>query len=290
MTKVAHVAVLLAAFNGEDFIQEQINSILNQKHIEITLFISVDLSTDNTFQLCNELSNNKNNIYVLPYGEKFGGAAANFFRLIRDVDFSKFDYVALADQDDIWLENKLSWACLQILKNGVDAYSSNVLAFWADGREKLIRKSQAQRPYDYLFEAAGPGCTYVMKVEPLLRFKAMILSNVEPIKLVALHDWLLYAFFRASGYKWFIDDEYKMLYRQHETNQVGTNSGFAAAVKRIKLIRNGWYKEQVLLVSSLVRDQKLYLNSRCFILKNISKLRRRLRDRLFLFFVALIQW
>ena len=83
--------------------------------------------------------------------------------MIREVDFLDFDYVSLANQDDIWFSNKLQSAVLLIQFNNYDAVSSDVLAFWEDGREKLVKKSFPQKSYDYLFEVVGPGCTYVFK-------------------------------------------------------------------------------------------------------------------------------
>ena len=71
--------VLLAAFNGELWIKDQIISILNQKNTNLKLVISIDKSDDNTVKICEDLKKNNNSIEILPYGKKFGGAAKNFF-------------------------------------------------------------------------------------------------------------------------------------------------------------------------------------------------------------------
>ena len=142
--------------------------------------------------------------------------------------FGGFDYVSLADQDDIWFEDKLSRA-IDILTGrepGFDCYSSNVVAFWEDDTRKLIDKAQPQHKWDFVFEAAGPGCTYVLKVSVVSELKPLLLSFQEQISKIGLHDWFIYAFSRAKGYKWFIDPVPSMLYRQHSSNQVGVNSGF----------------------------------------------------------------
>ncbi len=288
MKKLKSVAVILAAYNGTAFLEQQICSINNQVNVEVHIYLSVDLSSDGTDKLCAYLASENGNITILPYGDSFGGAAPNFFRLIRDVDFSGYDYVALADQDDIWLEDKLIMACTQIEKEDLAAYSSNVLAFWDDGRKKLINKAQPQRRYDYLFEAAGPGCSYVLRVEPLLKFKNLLVQNEDKIKKVALHDWLIYAFFRSKNYSWFIDPNYRLLYRQHDDNQVGVNKGWHAALKRIKLFHSGWYREQVMLISELVNFNDVDFNKQWQLLKNISQLRRRWQDRAILFVLVLV--
>ena len=284
----ARIAVLLAAYNGIEFIEDQLQDILQQQGVTVTVFISVDLSTDNSYQWCCDFSEKHPQVQVLSYGMKFGGAARNFYRLIKEVDFSSFEYIALSDQDDIWLDDKLLTACTKLQEGHFDAYSGNVMAFWQDGREHLINKALPQRKYDYLFEAAGPGCTYVLRTEPMLQFKTLLTSKWEKAQLVGLHDWFIYAFFRANGLDWFIDPDYKLLYRQHTENQVGVNKGWQANLKRLTLLRNGWIKQQVVSISDLVGNHSLDIHSRLAILKNISQLRRRFRDRCILFFIALI--
>jgi rhamnosyltransferase len=88
MSSPSSIAVLLATYNGMKWIEEQVESILNQQSVDVNIYISVDLSTDNTYQWCQDLAKQNVHVKVLPYGERFGGAAKNFFRLIRDVDFS----------------------------------------------------------------------------------------------------------------------------------------------------------------------------------------------------------
>ena len=75
------IAVLLAAYNGMQWIAEQIDSILNQEHVDVTIFISVDLSTDGTYEWCQALQVRNPKVVVLPYGDKFGGAGKNWLIL-----------------------------------------------------------------------------------------------------------------------------------------------------------------------------------------------------------------
>lgn len=291
------VAVLLAAYNGMKYIATQVESILAQKEVEVTLFVSVDLSTDGTNQWVAVLAGRNQQVVVLPYGERFGGAARNFFRLIRDVDFSGFDCIALADQDDIWLADKLLSANERISSGNYSGYSGNVMAFWPDGRQRLINKAQPLTRYDYYFEAAGPGCTYVMRTKEALAFQDFLRANWEAVNSVSLHDWMIYAFFRARGYTWFIDKDHKMLYRQHGNNQVGANRGLKAMLSRLKLSRSGWYRTEVCRIASLVAPasdeiaRKIQAQgwlSRLALLSDIADLRRRTRDRLFLFIMILV--
>lgn len=245
-------AVLLAAYNGSMWIKEQIDSILKQNNVSVTIFISIDISTDETGKYLEELYCVENRIVILDSVERFGGAAKNFFRLIRDVDFSEFDYVAFADQDDIWFSDKLLCATQMLGQTSSYGYSSNVLAFWEDGNEKLVVKSQKQCKYDYLFEAAGPGCTYVMKKLLVLQIKENLVANWQDINSVGLHDWYCYAYARANGYKWVIDENPSMMYRQHSHNQVGVNHGWKAFEYRCKKIFTGWGISQSALIARLV--------------------------------------
>lgn len=283
------VAVLLAAYNGMQWIEEQVNSILNQQGVAVTLFFSVDLSTDGTDQWVKNLAEKHSNVVMLPYGERFGGAGPNFFRLIRDVDFSGFDAVSFADQDDIWFADKLHRACTLLQGGQYDVYSSNVTAFWPDGKQMLIDKAQPQKQFDHFFEAAGPGCTYVFNIDAASAFKRFLIGLGERIQAVSLHDWLAYAFCRHNGFKWYIDPAPSMLYRQHANNQVGTNTGLSAYIKRFQLISQKWYRKQILTIAGLVAPSVFdNFNSRIFLLKNIRQLRRSARDTLFLMAVLVL--
>lgn len=279
------VAVLLAAYNGIQWIEEQVQSILAQVYVDIHIYISVDLSTDGTFEWCVQFAETNENVSVLPLEERFGGAAKNFYRLIRDVEFSGYDFVAFSDQDDIWLPKKLFHATSMINKQNIDALSSDVIAFWDDGREQLVKKSFDQKKYDYLFEAAGPGCTYVFSAAGLEVFKSFLEANWEGVNKVGLHDWMLYAFYRKHKLKWLIDDTPLMRYRQHASNQVGFNSGIKAYQKRLKLVKDKWYRHEVEKITHLVGST---MPSRWFCIKNFWHLRRRSRDAFALLMMNLL--
>jgi len=281
--------VLMASYNGMKYIDEQIQLILSQTTVSLHIFISVDLSSDDTYEYCKAMEEKDTRITVLEYGERFGGAAKNFFRLIRDVDLSPFDYVALADQDDIWLPDKLFRAVRAIEDKGVDAYSSDVTAFWSTGRRELIKKSYPQRKYDFLFESAGPGCTYVFKRASLAKFKLFLFQNEQAVNNVSLHDWMLYAFFRSNAMPWYIDDYASMLYRQHSSNQIGSNSGLRAFQQRISMIRSHWYRGEVEKIIQLLSKTGCNFSlNRFSLLMHSHELRRRARDRWVLFIFILL--
>lgn len=287
------IAVLLASYNGIKYIKEQLDSILNQKEVDVTIFISDDLSTDKTVEYLQNIYKDFKNIVYLTSGSKFGGAGKNFFRLIKDVDFSSFDFVSFVDQDDIWYEDKLIRAIKTIEDKQLDAYSSNVLAFWEDSKEMIINKSSLQARYDYLFEAAGPGCTYVLKKDLAISLQKFISENWENVNKVELHDWFIYAFARENNYKWHIDEKPSMRYRQHTSNQVGANDGLKAKLKRVKKVFSSWYREEIIKIIKVLRLEnkykfskyilnKSYLNN-LLLLKYSFEFRRNKKEKIYLF-------
>lgn len=252
ISPLPRIAVCLAAYNGVRWLDEQLGSILTQQGVDIAVFVSVDQSTDGTEEWIDARAKEDSRIVVLPHGERFGGAARNFFRLLREVDFSNFDYVSFADQDDIWFPVKLMHAHDVLQQKGADAYSSNFIAFWSSGRKVLIKKSQPQRAWDFLFEGAGPGCTYVMKISLVKAIQMLLERHWNDAQEIGFHDWFVYAFARANGYKWVIDDYASLLYRQHGNNQIGANFGWRALAYRGRKVLDGWGLKQALLIAHLV--------------------------------------
>jgi len=292
------IAVLLAAYNGVHWLEEQIESIRRQTAVDLTIYISVDPSSDGTEQWCAACAAKYPEIVLLPVSEVFGGAARNFFRLIRDVAFDRYDYIAFSDQDDVWNTNKLEHSIAMLQQHRSDAYSSNVTAFWPDGRTLLLDKAQPQVEWDYLFEAAGPGCTYVFRRRFADSLKASMLRNWGILQSISLHDWYFYAFARRHGCKWFIDTHSTMLYRQHQHNQVGANTGIKSLMTRYRTIQDGWWFSQVNLITVLVgMDHHAFVCS----WKSMERLdffalslkawkcRRRVRDKFFFFAVCFLK-
>lgn len=245
-------AVCLAAYNGMEYIEAQVRSIMSQRDVSVQIFVSVDKSTDGTEAFLSKFAASERRLTILPFGQRFGGASPNFFRIFRDVDFSGFDYISLADQDDIWHPEKLLRAHRSLGASGGSGYSSNVTAFWPTGETQLVDKAQPQRSWDYLFEASGPGCTYVLTVDFALQVQALVRRAGAKVSQVGYHDWLIYALARASENPWVIDSWPSMQYRQHANNQIGVNSGWRSYVSRVRKMLTGHGFDQALLIADLV--------------------------------------
>lgn len=233
------VCILLAAYNGEAYIEEQIRSIYAQNSVNVSLFVSVDLSKDRTLDICQSLKAEFQSLHILEYGKRYGSAGANFLRLLTEVDFSAFEFVALADQDDIWLSDKIKYSIETMQASDAGAVSTDVTAFWLNGSECLITKSQPQVEYDYLFESAGPGCTYLLSLDTAQKLQVFLKEHRENFGLIHWHDWLIYAFCRSRNIKWVISPVSTMRYRQHGNNDTGANSGLKPFLDRVKKILFG---------------------------------------------------
>lgn len=291
------VAILLATYNGERWLDEQLDSLFGQEGVDVTIFASDDGSSDATPALLQARAGAK--LICLPAAARCGSAAGNFFRLLRDVDLRGFDAVALSDQDDIWHAGKLARALGLMQTHGVDAVSGNVEAFWPDGRRVLLAKHQPQQPWDYHFEAAGPGCTYVLSNRLAQALQDVLTARREEASGVALHDWFIYCHARSKGWRWHIDEQPCMDYRQHGGNVIGANEGTAAARARFEKVLSGWYRQQILLIARLCDSehqipvrwvQTLRLSDLLQLLIRFRQMRRHRSDSLFLAMFFLIMY
>ena len=250
-------AVCLAAYNGMVFMVEQIESILLQSNVDIQVFISVDQSIDGTEARLAEWALSESRLTLLPFGQRFGGAGPNFYRLLRDVDLSGFDYLSFADQDDLWHPEKLWRAQCLMTKKSALGYSSNFTAFWPTGEARLVNKAWPQRTWDFLFESAGPGCTYVLHSSLAIPLQQLVRNADKNLLRVDYHDWLAYAFARYHNFPWVIDTWSSMQYRQHAHNQIGVNAGWRSFWLRVRKILSGYGFEQSLLIADLVQASAL---------------------------------
>lgn len=286
----------MAVKNGLINLQQQIESILNQNHCHVSLLVSDDFSTDGSTQFLQLYSKNKENIKLLPNTHAYGSAAKNFFRLILEVEPYNYDFIAFSDQDDIWLPDKLIRHIQLARDHNADGISSNVLAFWPNGHEILLDKAQPQRELDFLFESAGPGCTFLMTPWLVGKVREQLLDENNPAKNIAFHDWLTYAVCRAYGHKWIIDSEPSVKYRQHQTNVIGANVGISAKCARVQSLKQRWYRNEVIKIAKvcykistntdiytiimLLQNKKLFPQTK--LLFYIAKSRRKALDRFFL--------
>ncbi len=263
-----NILIILASYNGEKYINEQISSIVNQQEVNVRIYVFDDGSKDNTASIVSSLEKEGLPVCFFENKNPTGSAANNFFQAIKQIDnieFSQYDFIAFSDQDDIWLPNKLYEACQKLKNETSDLYMSNLI-LWNEqtNYKSLIIKSYPQKKYDYLFEGGSAGCTYVMTKSLIYLVKENLVKVNYLNWQFFSHDWFVYFIARVNNLKVFIDERAFILYRIHETNVHGQLNlfSFYAIKERLKLITNGWYYYQaqgyLKLLSAHSKQSKIY--------------------------------
>lgn len=243
--------VLLAARNGRPWLDRQINSVLGQQGVQLDLLIADDASTDGSAEWLAARCAGHPRLRLQRRASPSGSAGASFVALLRDACLDGYDWIALADQDDVWHPAKLRRAVERLRSSGASAYSCAVRAFWADGRQCVLRQAPRPTPADFLFEGAGQGCTYVLEAQAARRVQSFCRQNVTGCATLHYHDWLIYLLLRSWRLGWHFDPQPWMDYRQHDGNEIGARGTWPAALRRVALIRSGWYRRQVLAACDL---------------------------------------
>ncbi len=238
------LAILLATYNGSEYLKQQIDSILNQDFSDFILYIRDDNSTDSTKNIIKE--------YVLKYPEKIievednkiaNGAGNNFMLLLKYVhNLKKHNLFMFCDQDDVWQRNKIELTMNEYDK--VSNKNSPILIhtdlYVADKNLNVINKSFMQysklrKDYvnfnNYLIQNNVTGCTVCINK------KLVDLINFD-IKYIIMHDWYFALIASAFGQVIFINTP-TVYYRQHGKNLLGA--------KKVSIlnIKNKHYKENI---------------------------------------------
>lgn len=274
------VAVLLATYNGEAFLDAQLRSIVWQQDVEVAVRARDDGSRDATPTLLRDWRDRHPAQVGLVEDELAPGgtAAVNFFRLIAALDpGDPFTHVAFADQDDVWFPDKLAVAVRLMREGGADGYSSNLLAYdAATSAGWVMRKDGLQRTHDYLFQGASAGCTYVLTREAALLVRDRMAATDPADWHLLSHDWTTYAIVRSHGLRWVFDRQAHMMYRQHSGNQYGARGGLRGLLSRLTMSRDGWYRNHILWLRQVVRGDTRELR----LLDAVERLNQ--RDRIWL--------
>lgn len=218
------IDILLASYNGEKYIAEQIESILNQTYTDWFLYIKDDCSTDNTINIILDYEKRyQDKIKVILSDKPTGSAKNNFFSMIQ---YSKNDYIMTCDQDDVWLQDKIKITIngmkhaerknqnvpilvhtdLKVVDSELNVISESLLNMQnLDSRRGELNH--------LLIQNIVTGCT-VMANRSLLNHITII-----PRQAI-MHDWWMALIASALGNIVFIEKP-TMLYRQHDNNSVG---------------------------------------------------------------------
>lgn len=233
------IAILLSTYNGEKFLQEQIDSIINQTNQSWQLFIRDDGSTDKTLKILEEYTKNPKINWINKDKPMNLGVIKSFFDLLSNAEA---DYYMFCDQDDVWLPDKIELTLKKMKELETSNLNKPILVHTdltvVDKDLNVISesmiKSQDLDPNAtfgrLLVQNSITGCT-VMINEPLKE----ACENIE-ISKVQMHDWWFALIASAFGEIGFVSKP-TILYRQHGNNQVGAKSSFNELLTRKQLFK-----------------------------------------------------
>lgn len=283
MIKNPTVLVLMSTYNGEKYIIEQINSILNQRNVEVVLFIRDDGSSDATIDILNLYHKNNDNIQI--FLENNIGCKKSFYKLLYYAQKADkyFDYYAFSDQDDIWLEDKLISAVSEL-----NNYSEK-FKFYSSAATKVdnkLNELSEQRKYknqtfgNNIISSHILGCTSVFS-HGLMQICANCYELAIDMEDTSLpyHDGFISLLAFATNSKMIFDDKSHILYRQHTSNLVGGKhkSIFAALTERFRSNNSRFSKIRFLLKSI---DNQLIVRENLELLIKCATSNKSITDRL----------
>lgn len=219
------ISVCIATYNGERFIKRQLETILQQIGKDDEIIISDDKSTDNTIKIIKAINAPVIHLYI---NEGEHGYTPNFENALKH---ARGEYIFLADQDDIWMPNKVE-TCMKFLI-AYDLVVSDAII--VDREENLLYTSFFEKRRHYttfwgnMLTMGYIGCC--------MAFRKNILSKVLPFppnhKLCTHDNWILITglrFYRVKFLK-----EKLIAYRRHDKNaSVGQESASASTFFRIQ--------------------------------------------------------
>lgn len=212
------IVVLLSTYNGEQYLEEQLESILWQKtEYQVDLLIRDDGSDDGTMEILKAYEEKYAPHISVLYEENIG-YIKSFFELIQKAE--GYDYYALSDQDDVWLEDKIETAvtrCEACAYEGPLLYGSS--SFLVNDQLEIMGETQKDLKGvtwdNLLIQNFFPGHTQVFN-DALCQ---LLKDDIDCSKIYVHDFWITYMAFLFG--KATFDNQSHTLYRQHGTNTVG---------------------------------------------------------------------
>ena len=239
--KSTSVAILMCTYNGENFLEEQLDSIENQDYQNWTLFVNDDGSQDATLDILRRYQKKwgHKKLYIRRGPQK--GFSQNFLQIICDKKINANLYF-LCDQDDVWMPHKLSHTLQKMSKlddSKPTLYCARTTYVSSDAKRILGESDLFLKPTSFrnaIVQSLAGGNT--MAFNNLLR---EVIQRYPKADVVS-HDWWLYILNELVGGKTFYDKESTILYRQHSRSLIGANTGFIAKLKRLRMLINGTFR------------------------------------------------
>lgn len=231
------IDVLLATYNGEKYIKEQIDSILNQTYKNIRLIISDDCSKDTTTEILKEYEK-KDDRVVLYIQEKNLGVVKNIEFLLQKVEAP---YYMLADQDDYWLAEKVEKSLEKLKQENADlvfgdleVVDEKLNTMYPSFNDYMLLTRKIEKyihnyKVNYLYNCVT-GCTILARKETIKKILPLPITSKRVI-----HDHWIGLMVSLNGKLAYIPEKY-IKYRQHGNNQVGTEK-ISHGFKKIEQVR-----------------------------------------------------
>ena len=233
------IDILMAVYNGEKYLAQQIGSVLSQSETDWHLYINDDCSSDNSFDIASEYAaKHPDRITVSRNAVPSGSACGNFMGMLKN---SKSEYVMFSDQDDVWLPDKIKLT-LEKMKELERSYGSTPLLVHTElsvtdselnvSAPSFTRYQGLKPQYNslnrLLCQNNVTGCTVMINMS-----LADIVKNAPADKML-MHDWWIALAAAAFGHIGFVKTPL-IMYRQHEKNQLGAvnNRSLRGAVRII---------------------------------------------------------
>ena len=235
------ITILLCTLNGERFLSEQLASLERQAFKNWKLIASDDGSSDRTKTILHAFGRcfEPGRVKIIDGPRR--GAPAKFLFLACRKDLTS-QYYAFCDQDDVWEADKLARA-IDILEQAGPGrpalYGSRTSLIDENGKMTGLSPLFAKTPAfpSALVQNIAGGNTMVFNqiARDLLAFCG---ADVN----IPSHDWWLYQVTSASGGYVHYDVYPSVRYRQHTRNVVGSNLGFAARIRRLRMLQQGRFR------------------------------------------------
>jgi glycosyltransferase involved in cell wall biosynthesis len=253
------ISVVMATYNGEAYLREQLDSILNQTYQNFELIVVDDGSKDETLTILNEYSRIDERVIVFPAEENLG-VVKNFERGLK---LTKGDFIALSDQDDVFRKDKLEVLLNTICNNpNCDMVVSDLTLIDHNGKEFAQSfwnyqrlKPVAGKPFRRLiYSNFVTGCA--------LMFNRRLLLAALPFPSdCKVHDWWLAVVAASSKCGGIcLIDEQLVYYRQHDKNVIG-------AKKAIQLSDLNWTS-----IKNILSDKNIIEKRRCYFICQADRL------------------
>lgn len=234
------VIVLLSTFNGELYLRDQLDSLINQTLKPYKIFIRDDGSSDNTLEILNEYKSKYN--FIDYYQGKNLKPAKSFFELIENAE--EADYYALCDQDDVWFEDKIETAVELLEKEDKSLPLLYAGRFILTDKDLNPLDSNVSKLYGYtdfphsLLYHTAPGCTFVFNK---MARKQIVRYDIDK-EYCVIHDAIIHKVIAMLG-KMILDTKPHMYYRQHGNNEIGlTTNKIKIVADKIKFFFAGRLK------------------------------------------------